>query len=75
MRGQSGELAEVPFNVRVISGTEVEANDSIFIGDTTFDMQMAQAAGFRSIGVSWGYHQAEQLLAAGRIASLKPWTS
>jgi phosphoglycolate phosphatase len=26
---------------------------------------MAQSAGLRSIGVSWGYHQAERLLAAG----------
>jgi phosphoglycolate phosphatase len=51
--------------LQALAATEVEAKDSIFIGDTTFDMQMAQAAGLRSIGVSWGYHQAERLLAAG----------
>jgi phosphoglycolate phosphatase len=28
-------------------------------------MEMAQAARLRSIGVSWGYHQADRLVAAG----------
>jgi phosphoglycolate phosphatase len=41
------------------------AREAIFIGDTTFDMEMAQAAQLRSIGVGWGYHQAERLMAAG----------
>lgn len=48
-----------------LAATDVDAADAIFIGDTTFDMQMARTAGLRSIGVSWGYHQAERLLAAG----------
>lgn len=51
--------------LQALAATEVKAKDSIFIGDTTFDMQMARAAGLRSIGVSWGYHRAERLLAAG----------
>ena len=51
--------------LQALAATGVEAKDAIFIGDTTFDMQMAQAAGLRSMGVSWGYHQAERLLAAG----------
>ncbi|MFK3890515.1 HAD-IA family hydrolase [Sphingomonas sp. NPDC079357] len=40
------------------------------IGDTTFDMAMARAAGARAIGVSWGYHREETLWQAGaeRIA-------
>jgi phosphoglycolate phosphatase len=28
-------------------------------------MEMAQAAQLRSIGVGWGYHQTEPLMAAG----------
>jgi phosphoglycolate phosphatase len=28
-------------------------------------MEMAQAARLRSIGVSWGYHHADRLVAAG----------
>ena len=35
------------------------------IGDTVFDIEMATAAGVRAIGVSWGYHERAELLAAG----------
>ena len=38
---------------------------SMMIGDTSYDMAMAKAAGVRAIGVAWGYHEAEELLAAG----------
>src|SRR4051812_44595005 len=38
---------------------------SMMIGDTSYDMAMARAAGVRAIGVAWGYHEAEELLAAG----------
>jgi phosphoglycolate phosphatase len=39
--------------------------DSVMIGDTAFDMAMAEAAGVRAIGVAWGYHDAQELRAAG----------
>jgi phosphoglycolate phosphatase len=35
------------------------------IGDTSFDMEMAVAAGVSAIGVDWGYHDAHELTAAG----------
>jgi phosphoglycolate phosphatase len=38
---------------------------TLMIGDTSFDMRMAGAAGARAIGVSWGYHGPEELRAAG----------
>ena len=38
---------------------------SIVIGDTSFDMGMAVAAGAGAIGAAWGYHDAEELRAAG----------
>ena len=50
---------------QALAATGVDAENAIFIGDTTFDMQMARTAGLRAIGVSWGYHATEQLLAAG----------
>ena len=34
---------------------------AVMVGDTTFDMDMARAAGVAKIGVSWGYHPAEML--------------
>ena len=46
---------------------EVGANpaDTVMIGDTTFDIVMAANAGVAAIGVTWGYHGAAELEAAG----------
>lgn len=41
------------------------AADTVVIGDTSFDMMMARNAGARAVGVTWGYHPAEELIAAG----------
>ena len=41
---------------------------SIVVGDTSFDMAMAVNAGAAGIGAGWGYHEAEELLAAGAVA-------
>ena len=41
---------------------------TIVVGDTSFDMGMAVAAGARGIGVAWGYHDADELLEAGAAA-------
>jgi phosphoglycolate phosphatase len=38
---------------------------TVMIGDTSFDILMAVAAGTRALGVDWGYHPAEELHAAG----------
>ncbi len=35
------------------------------IGDTSYDMAMARAAGATAIGVTWGYHGADELRDAG----------
>jgi len=42
--------------------------DTVMIGDTLYDVEMALAAGVRAIGVAWGYHAPEELLAAGADA-------
>jgi len=34
---------------------------AVMVGDTTYDMDMARAAGVKTIGVSWGYHDASTL--------------
>ena len=51
--------------LQALAATGVEAKDAVFVGDTTFDMQMAKAAQLRSIGVAWGHHGADGLRAAG----------
>jgi phosphoglycolate phosphatase len=45
--------------------TFAAACDTVMIGDTTFDIEMAHGAGTASIGVTWGYHPEEALQAAG----------
>jgi len=42
--------------------------DTVMIGDTVYDVEMAVAARARAIGVGWGYHTPEELLAAGAEA-------
>lgn len=42
--------------------------NTIIIGDTSFDMLMARNANVRAIGVTWGYHPADELHAAGAHA-------
>lgn len=37
------------------------------IGDTSYDMEMAKAAGVPAIGVSWGYHDTSALHLADRV--------
>jgi len=51
--------------LQALAATGATPENAIFIGDTTFDIEMARAAQLRSIGVGWGYHQPEQLMAAG----------
>jgi phosphoglycolate phosphatase len=46
----------------------VSPADAVMIGDTSFDMEMAVAAGVRAIGVSWGYHEPQELFDTGASA-------
>lgn len=39
--------------------------NTIMIGDTSYDVAMARAAGVTAIGVGWGYHDPDELWAAG----------
>ena len=43
----------------------VEAKNTVMIGDTSFDMEMARAAGVQAFGVAWGYHDVETLAKSG----------
>ena len=49
--------------------TGVDAADAVMIGDTSYDMEMARAAGIRGIGVTWGYHAPAALSAATCVIS------
>lgn len=45
----------------------VDQTNTVMIGDTSFDMDMAKAAGVVGIGVSWGYHHISALGSAHQI--------
>jgi phosphoglycolate phosphatase len=45
------------------SGAQPET--SVVIGDTNYDIGMALAAGTGAIGAAWGYHERDELMAAG----------
>lgn len=42
-----------------------QPQDTIMIGDTSYDMEMARAAGVHAIGVNWGYHPHDMLAQSG----------
>src|ERR1044071_231127 len=51
--------------------------NTVVVGDTVFDIAMARAAGASAIGVSWGYHARDSLIAVGApvidaFATLEP---
>ncbi|WP_018697662.1 HAD-IA family hydrolase [Amorphus coralli] len=54
--------------LNALAETGAEPAAAVMIGDTTFDMQMAKAAGVAALGVSWGYHPVETLAPAGADA-------
>jgi phosphoglycolate phosphatase len=51
-----------------MADAEAAPERTVVIGDTSFDMGMALAAGAAGIGAGWGYHEPHELLAAGARA-------
>ncbi len=50
---------------RAMSEVGTGPEETVVIGDTSYDMEMAANAGIRALGVAWGYHEAEELRASG----------
>jgi phosphoglycolate phosphatase len=48
-----------------IAAAGAHADVTVMIGDTSFDMAMARAAGAYAQGVSWGFHTVEEIEAGG----------
>lgn len=51
--------------LRAMAETGADKADTVIIGDTTYDIEMGKAAGTKAIGVTWGHHDNDELLAAG----------
>lgn len=51
--------------LQAMEETGIGPERTVMIGDSTYDMIMARAAGARAVGVSWGYHTPAALREAG----------
>lgn len=51
--------------VEILKLLGAKAADSMFIGDSTMDLETARRAGMRAIACGWGYHDAGRLMDAG----------
>ena len=49
----------------------VEPEAMLMVGDTTFDMEMAQRFGCPAVGVGWGVHEPGELLEAGALTVME----
>ncbi len=45
-----------------------EPQETVLVGDTSFDMAMARSANVAAVGVSYGYHGEDELRRAGAVA-------
>ena len=50
---------------RALAETGMDKDETVVIGDTVFDIEMALNAGTGAFGVAWGYHDTVELKAAG----------
>ena len=50
---------------RAMAEAGAEPAGTVMIGDTSYDIKMARAAGATAIGVAWGYHPPSELREAG----------
>jgi phosphoglycolate phosphatase len=60
--------------LRAMAETGAEPATTVMVGDTTYDMELARAAGCRTVAVSWGYHDPQVLLAAGAGALIHDYS-
>lgn len=51
--------------LKILSELKIYPSNLIYVGDSINDFRAASAAGARFIGVSWGYHSAEEMTKAG----------
>lgn len=50
---------------RAMAEVGATPRETVMVGDTTFDMEMAVNAGVAGIGVGWGYHETDELTTSG----------
>lgn len=51
--------------LNALSDSGASIDNTIMIGDTTYDMEMARSAKAKAYGVAWGYHDVKSLAKSG----------
>jgi len=54
--------------LQILDELGVEAHETLMIGDTEYDMNMANNAGAKALGVSYGVHEKRRILACSPLA-------
>jgi phosphoglycolate phosphatase len=54
--------------LEILAFYDLAPEQAVMIGDTTYDMEMAQRIGMPAIGVRWGVHDHERLSQFGPVA-------
>lgn len=49
----------------ILSNLGVRADQAVYVGDTSIDMETGRNAGMRPVGVTWGFRTARELVDAG----------
>jgi phosphoglycolate phosphatase len=57
--------------LRAMAEVDARPFETLMVGDTTFDVDMARAAGAHAIGVAWGYHDPRSLSDCGAHAMIE----
>ena len=52
----------------ILNELKIEKSDTLYVGDSSIDMQTAKASGLYAIGCSWGFRTREELLEHGADA-------
>ncbi|AMJ60312.1 HAD-IA family hydrolase [Bosea sp. PAMC 26642] len=60
--------------LRAMAETNASAERSAMVGDSSFDIEMALAAGVTPIAVSWGFQPVASLMALGARERLDAWS-
>lgn len=60
--------------LKAMAETGVRPSNTVMVGDTVYDMEMAANAGVGAVGVSWGYHEPRELATAGAIAVIESFS-
>ena len=54
--------------LEILAHFQIEPDEAVMIGDTVYDLAMAESIGMPAIGVTWGVHESEALAAHKPIA-------